>query len=152
MGFSLLGLVVALAVLAPNLLLLVAPPLEPLPTARVPVVLTALERVGQSLCLVTPVVFVPNQLHWWWLPAAVIALIGYYALWGRYLRGRRGPTLFEPWRRIPVPMAILPVATFLAAAGWLGNGWLAAAAVVLAAGHIPTSALIARATRPAGKG
>lgn len=147
MGFSLLGLVVALAVLAPNLLLVAAPPLEPMPTARVPVVLTALERVGQALCLVTPVVFVPDHLNWWWMLVVAAALGGYYALWARYLlRGRRGAALYEPWWRIPVPMAILPVTAFLAAAAGLGNGWLAIAALVLAAGHIPTSLLIARAS------
>jgi hypothetical protein len=44
-------------------------------------------------------------------------------------------------------MAVFPVLAFLAAAGWLDNPWLAGAAIILAAGHIPASLRIAAATR-----
>lgn len=45
-------------------------------------------------------------------------------------------------------MAILPVVVFLASAAWLSNPWIAAAAVILAVGHIPAALLIARARVP----
>lgn len=41
-------------------------------------------------------------------------------------------------------MAILPVIVFLAAAALLNNLWVAVAALVLAAGHVPAAVLIAR--------
>jgi hypothetical protein len=54
--------------------------------------------------------------------------------------------LYRPLWRVPVPMAILPAAVFLAAAAWLSNPWIAIAALILAAGHIPVSVITARAT------
>lgn len=41
------------------------------------------------------------------------------------------------------PLGLL-VLVILATAAWLSNPWIAGAAVVLAAGHIPASVLIAR--------
>lgn len=145
MGFSPLGLAVALAVLLPNLLLIRFAPTEPWPAASVPWPLSALERAGQALCLVVPAITLPGPLVWWWLVVALAGVAGYYALWARYLvRGRSLHALYGPYWRVPVPMAILPVVTFLAAAAWLGNPWFAAAAVVLGIGHIPASVVIAR--------
>lgn len=145
MGFSPLGLAVALAVLLPNLLLIRFTPTQPWPRARVPWILRALEQAGQALCLVVPVITLPGPLAWWWLVVALAAVAGYYALWARYLvRGRSLHALYGPFWHVPVPMAILPVVAFLAAAAWLSNPWLAAAAVVLGIGHIPASVVIAR--------
>jgi len=138
---------VSIAVLAPNLLLLVAPPRTPLPSARIPGVLAWLERAGQALCLVVPAITEPGELQWWGLAVVVVALAVYYGLWMRYLvGGRDGAALYLPLWRIPVPMAIAPVVAFLGAAVWLSNPWIAGAAVVLAMGHIPASVRIARAT------
>jgi hypothetical protein len=146
-GFSPLGLALALAVLLPNLLLIRFPPTEPWPTAPVPWPLSALERAGQALCLVVPTITLPGPLLWWWLAIAGAVLASYDALWIRYLvRGRSLRVLYGPFWRVPVPMAILPVMTFLAASAWLSNPWLAAAAAVLGIGHIPASVIIARAT------
>ncbi|GGC96799.1 hypothetical protein GCM10011512_24780 [Tersicoccus solisilvae] len=148
MGFSPLGLVVALAVLAPNLLLVRWPPREPLPEARVPRLLTWLERAGQALCLVVPVITRPGELVGWWSIPVFVAIAAYNGLWVRYLRtGRAGASLYRPWWGVPVPMAVLPVVAFLATAGWLSNPWIAVAAVILAAGHIPAADIIARTLR-----
>lgn len=146
MGFSPLGLLVGVAVLAPNLLLVAFPPRAPLPKAPVPRPLGWLERAGQALCLVVPAITETGTIAWWWAAAVAAALAGYYALWGRYLlRGRDGADLYRPVWGVPVPMALLPVAAFLVTAAWLGDPWIAAAAVVLAVGHIPTSLAAARA-------
>lgn len=145
MGFSPLGLVVAVAVLAPSFLLLRFPPHDGGPSPAVPVALTGMERAGQALCLVVPAITAPGPVSWWWLPAVVIVLAAYYSLWGRYLaRGRRFDDLYRPFWHVPVPMAVLPVLVFFAAAAWLGNPWIAGAAVLLAAGHVPASLVIAR--------
>lgn len=137
---------VGLAVLAPNLLLVLFPPRTPPPTAHVPRPLGWIERAGQALCLVVPAITQPGALVVWWAIPVSAGLVGYYALWARYLlTGREGTTLYRPWWVVPVPMAILPVVVFLSAAVWLSNPWTAVSALVLAAGHIPASALIARA-------
>lgn len=149
MGFSLIGLIVGLAVLAPNLLLVWFPPRVPVPKAAVPCLLGWIERAGQELCLVVPAIMSSGEHVGWWSVLMLTALTGYYALWARYLfTGRDGATLFRSWWRVPVPMAILPVLVFLCAAAWLSNSWIALAAVILAAGHVPTSAITARAVRP----
>jgi hypothetical protein len=114
----------------------------------VPWPLTWLERAGQALCLVVPAITASGELRWWWVAPATVALATYDGLWGRYLAsGREFATLYRPLLRVPVPMAILPVVVFLSAGAWLSNGWIAAAAVVLAAGHVPASAFIARAIK-----
>ncbi|GGA54638.1 hypothetical protein GCM10011490_00530 [Pseudoclavibacter endophyticus] len=148
MGFSPLGLIVGLAVLAPNLLLVWFPPRVPVPAAHVPRLLGLLERAGQVLCLVVPAITQPGEFVCWWTVPTFVALAGYYALWARYLfTGRAGATLYRPWWVVPVPMAIYPVVVFLSTAAWLSNPWIAIAAVILAAGHIPASAIVASAVR-----
>lgn len=151
MGFSPWGVGVSLAVLLPNLVLAWAPPRDGYPAAPVPLFLTSLERAGQALCLVIPAIVAPAPLRWWWMLPLIAALVGYYLLWMRYLtRGRTAGSLFEPVWRVPVPMAILPVIAFAAAAVWLGNPWLAAAALILGVGHIPASIIRARALAGTG--
>lgn len=72
--------------------------------------------------------------------ALAVALLAYYALWGRYLRsGRRLRQLYAPFTAIPVPMATLPVLAFFVAAVWLASWPLAVAAAILAVGHLVTS-------------
>jgi hypothetical protein len=145
-GFSPWGVVIAAAVLLPNLTLLVFPPRPALPQVRTSPAWVWLERSGQALCLTVPWITEPGELRWGWGGIALAALVAYGALWGRYLvSGCRREMLYRPWAWMPVPMAILPVLTFLAAAAWLSNPWVAAAAVVLAAGHIPVSFAMARA-------
>lgn len=145
MGFSLFGLIIAVAVLAPNFLLLVFPPRGEMAPTTMPALLTWVERAGQALCLVVPVITEAGDLSWWWLLPVTLALGGYYALWGKYLlQGRSFADPYRPLWRVPVPMAILPILVFLFAAAWLSNPWVAGAAVVLAASHIPASLIIAR--------
>jgi hypothetical protein len=144
-GFSFLGLMVAVAVLSPNLLLLRFPPRDGFPSVRVPSLLSGLERAGQGLCLVVPVITEPGLVRWGWIVVGAAGLAGYYALWVRYLAtGRLSATLYGPAWRIPVPMAVLPVVVFLAAGFWLSNAWVIGSALVLAGGHVPASLIIAR--------
>lgn len=149
MGFSLLGLIVSIVVLAPNLLLLRFPPRGRNIVAQVPQPLGWVERAGQALCLVVPAVTQPGAIVWWWVAPAAVALATYYGLWGRYLVGREQALLYASLWRVPVPMAVTPVVVFLSAAAWLGNPWIALAAVILAAGHIPVALLTRRAIRSA---
>lgn len=144
-GFSLFGFVVAVAVLAPNSLLLIFRPSDGIPVVKVSPIVTWIERSGQALCMVAPAITQTGRVSWWWLPVFLFTLAGYYALWGRYLvGGRRFFDLYRPLWKVPVPMAITPVLMFFATAAWLSNPWIAVAAAVLAAGHIPASLIIAR--------
>lgn len=149
MGFSLPGLLIALAILAPSFLLFPFPPTgAPDPAPRTSVIAGVLERVGQVGCLVLAVIVSPRPGHPIWLVVLLALLSFYYVLWGRYLAGgRRFGLLYEPLGPIPVPLALAPVLAFLAASFWLHNWFLTAAAIVLGVGHITVSAQIARAVR-----
>lgn len=148
-AFSPLGLALSLAVLAPTALLAAFPPRTPLTKANVPGSLRILESTGQALCMTVPALLAPGLITWWWGAVGAAALGAYYALWGRYLaQGRQAWSLYRPLGRIPVPMAVFPVLVFLAGAAWLSSPGIAVAAVVLAAGHIPASFVIARSLRP----
>lgn len=134
------GLLVSLAVLAPNLLLLRFPPRDGYPDARVPRVLVILERSGQALCVTVPAITEPGPLRGGWSAAVAGGVLLYGGLWARYLRtGCRVRVLYAPFAGIPVPMAIAPVVVFLATAAWLANPWIAGSAVLLGIGHIPAS-------------
>lgn len=159
MVFSVAGCGVALLVLAPNLALLVAPPRGGgLPPSGAGTVVVLLERAGQAACLVL-LVFSGATVHLGavdgWLVVAVAAILAYWALWLRYLRTRSVWSLFAPVARVPIPMALLPVLCFAAAAGWAHSPWLFGASVVLAAGHWITSwrtYAVLRAERDASAG
>ncbi len=146
MGFSWLGLLVSLGILAPSFLLMLFPPTEALPTPRISPVFTATEKVGQAGCLAIPVLSERGFAE----PGSTVALTlmlasiaAYYGLWARYLfRGRHPLTLYGPLWRIPVPMAVFPVLAFGFAALWIGSWWLAVATVILAAGHWTVSGKI----------
>ncbi|MDX2357527.1 hypothetical protein [Dietzia sp. PP-33] len=147
MEIHLEGLGLSLAVLLPGLLLPLVPPRDPIPHVVAPGPVRWAERAGQASCLAVPALAASGTVVWWWGVLVSGALGGYYALWVRYLvTGRRAASLYW-WRCIPVPMAVLPVVVFLATAGWLDSAWIAAAAVVLAVGHIPVSWTTARAVR-----
>jgi len=139
MTFSIVGAIVSLAVLAPNLLLLVAPPRDGVRTADAGVPFTLLERVGQVACLVTPALTGSAAAPNGWLAPVAVAVGGYLALWGRYLAVRRFDVLYRSVGLLPIPMAVLPVVAFLGAGVWLQSWWIVASAAVLAAGHLPNS-------------
>ena len=126
MTFSIAGLAVSILVLAPNLLLLAAPPRDGIRTRDAGIVATVLERAGQAGCLVAP--FLTGGAATWslWLVPVVLAVAGYLALWGRYLAERRFATLYRSAGPLPIPMAVLPVVAFLATTGstaiGIGNG------------------------------
>jgi hypothetical protein len=156
--FSIAGAVVSLVVLLPNLLLVAFPPRDAPPTRSAGLLATILERGGQAGCLALPfLVGGPGTWSWWLVPLGV-AIGAYLALWGRYLADRRTASLFRPLGfralgfrvlgsrplgsvrvTLPVPMAVFPVLAFLSAGGWLGSVFVGAAALVLAAGHLPNS-------------
>ena len=157
MSFSLPGLLLTLAILLPNLLMLLLPPRD-MPE-RVPdagIFITVLERIGQAGCFVLPALLGgsfngrPMDL---WLALSALCVVAYWAMWARYaIGGRRFRLLFQPLWFVPVPMALFPVLAFGFAAAWGRSPWLGAAAVVLAVGHMMNSwKTYTGAVRPTGQ-
>lgn len=144
-GFSLSGLAVSLAILAPNLVLLWAPPRDHLPSPAIPPAVRALERVGQIGCLVLPAISGSNGPVNALLVMILLCIGVYYGLWVRYLvAGRSVAQLFAPLGPVLVPMAVFPVLAFLIAALWLSSELLAVAGIALAVGHLGTAWRTAR--------
>lgn len=143
MGFSPVGLLIAIAVLAPGLLLAVLPPRPPLPRTGTHAVLVGLEHAGQLACLVLLVLCgaeVGPGPRDWVLVAVGACVVGYLGLWARYLaRGRAARLLFDRLGPLPLPMAVLPVLVFAFSALWAGSVWLGIATVALAVGHLAVS-------------
>lgn len=145
MGFSVTGLIIALAIFLPSILLGIVAP-KGMPAGGVKDaggMIVLLERLGQIGCLALTVMagshFARSALSIW-LVLMVLCIAGYYALWGRYLaKGRLLVWLYRPWGILPVPMAVLPVLAFSLAALWGRFLLLGIAAMVLAAGHIANS-------------
>jgi hypothetical protein len=143
-----LGGIVTILVLLPNLLFVFFPP-GGIPQAVVkkpPLfwIIEVLERLGQLSSFLTPF-FYPLKIRdnqaLIGLVVMVSAIGFYYACWLRYFifKERTYNLLFMPLLGIPLPLALSPVVYFLAAAAFFHSWILFAAAVVLAAGHIPVS-------------
>ena len=148
MGFSLVGLLIGLAVLAPNVLLLAFPPAGGIPKlSEAGIVFTVLERTGQVGCLGLLVASGGVPLSGWLLGSSACILI-YWALWARYLaRGRRFGDLYASLWMIPLPMAVFPVLAFAFATLWLHSPWLGLAVAALAVGHLSNSWQVRRGLR-----
>jgi len=143
MGFSLTGLFVAISLLAPNLLMIIFPPINmPTELADAGVIFTVLERVGQVACVVLLVILKNNfsnrSIDIWFISAA-FCIVAYYSLWVRYVvAGRDFSTLFS-FMSIPIPMAILPIIAFALLSMWGKSIWLGLASTIFAVGHIANS-------------
>jgi hypothetical protein len=142
------GFLIPLAVLLPNLIFALYPPVSVPPEipdhSRLRRVTKVLERAGQAACIIIPCFYsirLATPQQWAALTGMVLVLACYYGGWARYLRqGRAFRLLFSPMLGIPLFMAVVPVVYFLLAAVLLGSPWLAIGAVILALGHIPVSA------------
>lgn len=152
MGLHLLGFIIPIFVLLPNLIFIFFQPRNtPKSLVSPPPIFTLLERIGQAACLTMPIIFgrlVAAQPSG--LPAIcmVLCLLIYYGCWGRYYRsGRAFEVLFKPWLNIPVPMAVFPVLYFLLLAVWLKSSLFAVPACLFAAGHLVNSWSVYRQIR-----
>ncbi|AIQ33727.1 MULTISPECIES: hypothetical protein [Paenibacillus] len=144
MGFSFLGTLIALIILAPSFLMIKFPPENvPAGVRDAGPVFTILERVGQLGCISILVISKDNfqQVDFGIIAALIVMLIAaYYGLWIRYLvKGRQFKILWDPLGFIPIPMAVLPVCAFGLAAIWGRSIWLSVAVVCLAIGHLANS-------------
>lgn len=101
---------------------------------------TVLERIGQAGCFILPFFYrvsFSGVKEYLALGVMAAALAVYYSGWVRYImRGRAEALFYKPLLGIPLPMAVMPVLYFLAAALLLGSFWLLLAAILLGVGHI----------------
>jgi len=149
MSFSLPGLLVSVAILAPSLLLIAFPPRgAPATPPRIPAPLAVLERAGQAGCLVAPALTGLAPGSAWWLTGIAVSTAAYYGVWLRYfLSQRQYSALYSSIGALPVPLAVFPVLAFGFSAAWLHSVWVGLATVILAVGHIGSSLRTAASAR-----
>ncbi|HVN56404.1 MAG TPA: hypothetical protein VMT46_18905 [Anaerolineaceae bacterium] len=142
------GWIITILVIVPNLIAIIYPPKNiPQDGQKSQMIgnMEILERIGQVACFAIPCLYRLDGSNFKGigmisLAVMVVCLGLYYYGWGRYaLSGRDFQLLFSPYLGLPLPMAVLPVAYFFAAAVLLRSPYLFAAAAVLAVGHIYVS-------------
>ncbi len=146
MGFHIMGVLIPLIILLPNLLFMLYPPKDmPGQKEKEPLWLTVLENIGRIICFLYPIVFgvdVSNAIR---LNSALpyvmaLCILAYYCLWARYfIHGRRFALLFRPLFFLPIPMAVFPALYFLALSILLQSLIMGVAAAIFAASHIALS-------------
>ncbi|WP_238653398.1 hypothetical protein [Paenibacillus piscarius] len=144
MGLHLLGFIIPILVLLPNLIFIFFQPRDtPKSLTSPPLVFTLLERAGQAACFTLPIVFgrlIAAQPPGLAAIGMALCLLIYYGCWGRYYRnGRVFAVLFKPWLGIPVPMAVFPALYFLLLAVWVQSWLFVVPACLFTAGHLANS-------------
>lgn len=139
-----MGWMIPVLVLFPSLLLMRFPPTgKPAGRSGVNRWLALMERLGQAGVFVIPCFYrlrVEDAIAWAGLLAMGLALAVYYLAWLRYFRlGRKYGLLFAPLWGIPLPLAVMPVVYFSAAAAVVRSWYLAPATLVFAIGHLAVS-------------
>lgn len=141
LGFSWMGAVFLLCLLAPNLLWTRYKPRDYDPSGESRLLL-AMERTGQiwvtcaALICRSPA-FGPRTARSWWLVGAAVLMLLYEFWWFRYFRSRRTMADFTAGLLgIPVAGASLPVAAFFLLGIYRRSPCLLAGTAVLGAGHI----------------
>lgn len=143
MGFSLTGLLLAVLILVPNLLIYIFPPTNILSKVDAGLLFTLLERVGQVACIF--ILIMSKENYQSINIDSLFALFGlfilfYYGLWIRYVvKGHDFKLLFKSILFIPIPMAIFPVFAFFFMALWIQSTYLLLAVFVLSIGHFVNS-------------
>ena len=145
MGFSFIGTLIGILILAPSILFFIKFPPKNIPvdSTNPGVIYTILERIGQIGCL-TVLVMSKDNFHSVrvnaWMLLMLLCIIVYYSLWIRYVvKGQDYSWLWKPLLFIPIPLAIFPVCAYGFAALWGKSVWLGIAALTLAVGHLTVS-------------
>jgi hypothetical protein len=141
-----LGWLVSVLVLWPNIIFFKFLPANSSPEPQggskssVMKLMEFLERIGQAGVFAVPFVYqtsIQTALQKISLSVMIVFLLVYYTAWLRFfLKGRKYVLLYAPLMGLPLPMAVSPIAYFLAASVFLSSWFLGAFTVVLAIGHI----------------
>ncbi|MDN4069356.1 hypothetical protein NYE70_01535 [Paenibacillus sp. FSL R5-0407] len=144
MGLHLIGILISILVMLPNLLFLFRGPRNmPKSLSPSPMIITILERVGQISCFAMPLLFgikiaeQPMNL----IPVLMgICLLVYYACWIRYFAGGNlFALLYKPLGPIPVPMALFPILYFILLGLWMRSYLFIVPSLLFAVGHFINS-------------
>lgn len=140
-GFSYVGLIFLLMLLAPNLIWTKNQPAG-YHTENENKILLFLERAGEGLVTCIALLFSDfNLREWsdwsWWLAAAVILMILYEIWWIRYFKSERTlADFYSSLMGIPLSGATLPAAAFFLLGIYGKVIWMLIASVILGIGHI----------------
>ena len=134
---------IVIVLLLPNLLLIFFPAINvPAETARPSgwSIVIILERIGQAMVFLLPL-FIDMKLESsykkYLFAFMIFAAMAYYICWGRFFFNNRIFSLmYEKLLFIPIPMALLPVLYFLAAAVLMDSWLYGIGAAVFAVGHL----------------
>ena len=153
MIFSFYSLGIILAILLPNVLFLVFPPMNQPATLRDGGTLINIIEHGGRIAFLGLFLFPPPHAqplefsHFFIL--TIIFIFLYYALWIRYFRAHRDfRRLTDRVFWIPVPMAVFPLLAFLCAVLWLKASLSLPALVFFAVGHLVNTLISAKQIPP----
>lgn len=145
MGFSIIGLIIGLAIILPSIIFMLRFPPKNVPNDinKVSNLFVVCERIGQICCLIL-LIFSDTNIDLSkfniWLFLVILFMVLYYYLWIRYVkRGRNYKWLGKSFLFIPVPLAVTPVCVFVFSAIVIKSIPLGIAAIILAIGHITIS-------------
>ncbi|MEG1990446.1 MAG: hypothetical protein RR351_00015 [Christensenella sp.] len=140
-GFSYVGLIYLLLLLAPNIVWRNTLPPD-YDSGEENNILLLLERVGQVGCAVVVLMFgdfnfAPFSAWSVWIILSFV-MIGIYELcWFRYFKSAHtNKNFYRDFYKIPVPMAVFPVAAFVLLGIYGKVIWLIIFAALLGVGHI----------------
>ncbi len=144
MGFSIIGLLIGISILIPNILFIIFPPKNvPEKLKDAGIIFTSLERIGEVGCLFILAISQDKYQNFnidIWFVLMVICILIYYSLWIRYVaKGHEFSLAFKPLYFIPIPMAVFPVLAFAFASLWGKSIYLAFIVILLAIGHFTNS-------------
>lgn len=140
-GFSYVGLVYLLLLMAPNLLWTRNKPRDYDP-AKESKILLGFERAGEACTMCASLVFSDFNLRPWspwnlWLAASFLLMLLYELWWIRYFRSEKTlRDFYSSLLGIPVAGAVLPVLAFFLLGVYGKVVWLMLTSVILGIGHI----------------
>lgn len=142
-GFSYVGLIYLIMLMAPNILWTKNQPGDyEKYVANEKRILVILERTGEVLVSCLALIFSDfNLKSWsgqsWWLVLSFLLMLCYELYWLRYFRSEKTMgDFYSSFLGVPVAGATLPVAAFFLLAVYGKNPVLMAAVVILGIGHI----------------
>ena len=142
-GFSYVGLIYLIMLMAPNILWIKNQPRDyEKYVANEKRILVILERTGEVLVSCLVLIFSDfNVKPWsgqsWWLVLSFLLMLCYELYWLRYFRSEKTMgDFYSSFMGVPVAGATLPVAAFCLLAVYGKNPVLMAAVVILGIGHI----------------
>lgn len=140
-GFSYVGLIFLVMLMAPNLLWTKNKP-QGYSAENENRVLLGLERLGEALTVCCALIFSDFNFHgwsgWcWWLIGAIVLMLMYEIWWLRYFRSEKTMAdFYSGFLGVPVAGATLPVVAFFLLGIYGRVIWMLISAVILGIGHI----------------